>query len=165
MALIFSGIVCAAPPNSEILKILRDQVETTRQGIGMVAGIVEPQGRRVVSYGTFSKNDARPVDGDSLFEIGSMTKVFTSLLLADMVERGEVTLNDPVGKYLPPGVRVPERGGKQITLQDLSMHRSALPRLPSNLLPKVPDNPYADYTAEKLYAALKDYELPRDIGA
>jgi serine-type D-Ala-D-Ala carboxypeptidase/endopeptidase len=70
------------------------------------------------------------VDGDTIFEIGSISKVFTSLLLADMVNRKEVTLDDPAAKYLPENVKLPERSGKSITLLDLSTHTSGLPRLP-----------------------------------
>jgi CubicO group peptidase (beta-lactamase class C family) len=70
-------------------------------------------------------------------EIGSICKAFTSLLLRT-VQRGEVALTDPEAKYLPAGVKMPERGGRQITLEDLSTHTSALPRLPTNLTPKIP---------------------------
>jgi D-alanyl-D-alanine-carboxypeptidase/D-alanyl-D-alanine-endopeptidase len=105
------------------------------------------------------------LDGDTVFEIGSVTKVFTSLLLADMVQRGEVALTDPVAKYLPPGIKMPERGGRQITLQDLATHTSGLPRLPPNLAPKDPANPYADYSVEQLYQFLSSYQLTRDIGS
>ena len=94
-----------------------------------------------------------------------MTKVFTSLLLADMVHRGEVALTDPVSKYLPPNVKMPERGGKKITLIDLATHTSGLPRLPSNFYPKDPANPYADYTVAQLYEFLAAYQLTRDIGS
>src|SRR5205814_2806751 len=110
-----------------------------------VVGIIDPAGRRTVAY-TSNKTGEKPVDANTVFEIGSVTKVFTSLLLADMVQRGEVALTDPVSKYLPPNVKVPERGGKKITLIDLATHTSGLPRLPSNLHPKDPANPYADYT-------------------
>ena len=76
--------------------------------------------------------------------------MFTSLLLSDMVQRGEVKLADPVAKYLPAEVKLPERAGRSITLVDLSTHTSGLPRLPTNLQPKDPANPYADYTVEQL---------------
>src|SRR5512132_4333622 len=97
--------------------------------------------------------------------MGSATKVFTSLLLADSVRRGEVALSDPASKYLPPDVKIPERGGRQITLQDLATHTSGLPRLPSNLAAKDASNPYADYTVAQLYAFLSAYQLTRDIGS
>jgi D-alanyl-D-alanine-carboxypeptidase/D-alanyl-D-alanine-endopeptidase len=140
----------ALPSNNDIRKILVERVDTFHQSIGIVVGVIEPAGRRNISYGTFSKDDKRPVDGDTVFEIGSITKVFTSLILADMIQRGEVALTDPVAKYLPPGVKVPERNGRQITLEDLSTHTSGLPRLPDNMKPADPANPYADYSVEQL---------------
>ena len=156
----------ALPTDATIRKILAERIDTQRQGVGIVVGVLEADGtRRVVGHGSFDTEDKRAVDGDTLFEIGSATKVFTALLLADAVARGEVALTDPVAKFLPSEVKVPERGGKKITLQDLAMHVSALPRLPSNLSPKDATNPYADYTEKQLYDFLSGYELTRDIGA
>jgi D-alanyl-D-alanine-carboxypeptidase/D-alanyl-D-alanine-endopeptidase len=152
-------------PDAEIRKILVDRIDAQRQSVGIVVGVIEPAGRRVVAYGSLAKGDTRPLNGDTIFEIGSITKVFTSLLLADAVERHEVALTDPVAKFLPAKVKVPERGGRSITLQDLSTHTSGLPRLPTNLAPKDPANPYADYSAEDLYTFLSGYQLTRDIGA
>src|SRR5271157_2599685 len=153
------------PPDSEIRKILVERIDTFHQGVGIVVGVIEPQGRRIVAYGSLNQADSRPLNGDTIFEIGSVTKVFTSLLLSDMVQRGEVALSDPVAKYLPAEVKVPERHGRVITLLDLSTHTSGLPRLPSNLQPKDSANPYVDYTAELLYQFLSAYQLPRDIGS
>jgi D-alanyl-D-alanine-carboxypeptidase/D-alanyl-D-alanine-endopeptidase len=153
------------PTDSDIRQILVERIDKDHQSVGIVVGVIEPTGRRIDTYGALDKGDKRPLDGDTVFEIGSVTKVFTSLLLADMVQRGEVALTDPVAKYLPPGVKMPERGGRQITLQDLATHTSGLPRLPSNLNPKDPANPYADYTVEQLYEFLSSYQLTRDIGS
>ena len=153
------------PPDSEIRKILAERIDTFHQGVGIVVGVIEPQGRRIVAYGSLNQGDPRPLNGDTIFEIGSVTKVFTSLVLSDMVQRGEVALADPVAKYLPADVKVPERGGRVITLVDLSTHTSGLPRLPSNLQPKDPANPYADYSVEQLYQFLSSYQLTRDIGS
>ncbi|MEO8378143.1 MAG: serine hydrolase [Acidobacteriota bacterium] len=152
--------VAAVPKDAEIRKILVDRIDIQHQGVGIVVGVIEPQGRRIVAYGTFDKNDKRPVNGDTFFEIGSVSKVFTSLLLADAVQRGEVALTDPVSKFLPPTVKAPA-----ITLEELATHRSGLPRLPSNLMPKDAANPYADYTVQQLYDFLSGYTLPRDPGA
>jgi len=80
------------------------------------------------------------------------------------VERGEVKLDDPVSKFLPPTVTVPSRNGRQITLLDISMQISGLPRLPDNMKPADPANPYADYDAPRLYDFLSRYKLQRDIG-
>lgn len=153
------------PSDAEIRRTLVDRIDAQHQSVGIVVGIIEPQGRRVISYGKLDKDDARPLNGDTVFEIGSVTKVFTSLLLEDMVQRGEVALNDPMSKYLQEGVKVPERGGRSIALVDLSTHTSGLPRMPNNFHPKDATNPYADYTVEQLYQFLASCELTRDIGS
>jgi CubicO group peptidase (beta-lactamase class C family) len=150
---------------AEIREILVRRIDHQKQAAGIVVGIIEPNGRRVVAYGNLAKADPRTVDGDTIFEIGSISKVFTSLLLADMVNRKEVTLDDPAAKYLPETVKMPERSGKSITLLDLSTHSSGLPRLPSNLKPKDPRNPYADYSVDDLYQFLSGYALARDPGS
>ena len=155
----------AVPSTQEIQAILANRIDVERRHIGVVVGVIEPAGRRVVSHGTYSRTDTRPVDGKTVFEIGSVTKVFTSLLLADMARRGEVAIDDPVATLLPGSVKVPVRGTSVITLQDLATHRSGLPRLPTNLVVTDPDNPYAGYSVEDLHAFLSSYSLPRDIGA
>jgi len=155
----------AMPSNADIRQILIDRIDVRHQSIGIVVGVIGPDGRRVIAYGHLDKGDSRPLDGHTIFEIGSATKVFTSLLLADMVQRGEVSLDDPVSKYLPASVKMPERNGRVITLVDLATHTSGLPRLPSNLRPKDPANPYADYSADQLYQFLSGYQLTRDIGS
>jgi D-alanyl-D-alanine-carboxypeptidase/D-alanyl-D-alanine-endopeptidase len=157
--------VASLPSDQEIRQILIDRIDRDRQSVGIVVGVIEPTGRRVISYGRLDRNDGRQLDGETFFEIGSITKVFTSLLLADMVQRGEVALDNPIARYLPAGTTVPERGGRQITLVDLATHTSGLPRLPTNMTPKDLSNPYADYTVDQMYRLLGRYELPRDIGA
>jgi D-alanyl-D-alanine-carboxypeptidase/D-alanyl-D-alanine-endopeptidase len=153
------------PPDSDIRRILADRIDHHRQSVGMVVGVIEPQGRRIVAHGGADQHDPRPLNGDTVFEIGSVTKVVTALLLADMVRRDEVALDDPVAKYLPAEVKVPTRAGRSITLLDLATHTSALPRLPDNFQPKDPANPYADYSVEQLYQFISSYQLTRDIGA
>ncbi len=153
------------PSDADIRKILVERVDVHRQSVGIVVGVIEPTGRRIVAYGSRAKGDGRPLDGDTVFEIGSITKVFTSLLLADAVQRGEVALTDPVARFLPANVKVPERGGRAITLHDLSTHTSGLPRMPDNFMPKDAANPYADYSVEQMYQFLSSYQLTRDIGA
>ncbi len=153
------------PSTGEIREILVKRVDQEKQAAGIVVGIIEPNGRRVIAHGKLATADAGNIDGDTVFEIGSISKVFTSLLLADMVSRKEVALDDPAAKYLPEHVRMPERNGKAITLLDLSTHTSGLPRVPGNLNPKDPANPYADYSVDDLYQFLSGYTLPRDPGS
>lgn len=153
------------PSNEKIHKILSERLGQSANHVGIVVGVIEPSGRRFVSAGSAGENKGM-VDENTVFEIGSITKVFTSLLLADMVGRGEVALDDPVSKYLPPDAKMPERNGRVITLEDLSRHRSGLPRMPLNFDDGGdPQNPYARYSVKQMYEFLSGYELPRDIGA
>ena len=152
-------------PESEIRALLVERVDERKQSVGIVVGVIEPAGKRVVSYGRPATNDRRPLDGDSVFQIGSVTKVFTSLLLSDMVQHGEVKLDDPVSRYLPKGVTMPLYGGSRITLRHLATHTSGLPRDPSNPLSPDPDNPYLGYSIEQLYQFLSTYKLTRKVGS
>jgi serine-type D-Ala-D-Ala carboxypeptidase/endopeptidase len=145
--------------------MLVDRIDVQRQSVGIVVGVVAPDLRRVIAYGQLEKGDPRALNGDTIFEIGSVTKVFTSLLLADMVQRGEVALNDPIAQYLPETVKVPERNGKQITLLDLATHTSGFPPLPANMAFRNPSNPYVDYSVEEMYEFLSTYQLTREIGS
>jgi len=152
------------PSDEEIRKILVQRIDVQHQSVGIVVGVITPEGRRIVAYGHLAQGDPRTLNGDTIFEIGSATKVFTSLLLADMVQHRQVALDDPVSKYLPKTVKMPDRNGRSITLVDLATHTSGLPRLPGNFAPKDPGNPYADYTVDLLYQFLSSYQLNRDIG-
>ena len=155
----------AGPTDNEIREILKNRIDVAKKGVGIVVGLVDEKGTRIISYGKPSVKSDQTVNGDTVFEIGSVTKVFTATLLADMVERGEVSLNDPISKYLPKSVKTPTRNSKEITLLDLSTQTSGLPRLPGNFAPKDIQNPYADYSVEQMYAFLSSYTLTRDIGS
>lgn len=112
-------------------------------GGGVTIGVVSHGVRRILSYGA-----AKP---DSVYEIGSITKTFTALLLAQMAEQGKVKLDEPVRELLPAGVVAKPVSGAEITLLDLSDQHSGLPRMPDNFHPADPANPYADYDAKALY--------------
>lgn len=153
----------ALPSDSAVRALIAARVDSGLS-TGIVVGLLGPDGaRRVVAYG--SSGSARPLDAASVFEIGSITKTFTGVLLAEMVARGDVRLDDPVATYLPSSVTVPSRDGRQITLVDLATQSSGLPSLPGNLRPDDPTNPYADYTPAQMYEFLSAYKLPRAPGA
>jgi CubicO group peptidase (beta-lactamase class C family) len=164
--LVSSGIASAADGTRtvEIAAAIKSRVDA-KKSTGMVVATIEPDGSSSIAAFGDPGPGARPLDADSVFEIGSITKVFTATLLADMADRGEVKLDDPVALYLPSSVRVPEHNGKKITLIDLSMQVSGLPRMPDNFRPADPLNPYADYTTERMFDFLSRYQLTRDIGA
>jgi serine-type D-Ala-D-Ala carboxypeptidase/endopeptidase len=128
----------------------------------LVFGVVDGDNSEVVAFGKL--DGGKTPDCDTVYEIGSITKTFTATLLAQTVLSGRVTLGAPVAQLLPD-FKIPSRGGMEITLEELGTQRSALPREPSNIAPKDPANPYADYDAAAMKAFLAEYQLPRDPGA
>jgi CubicO group peptidase (beta-lactamase class C family) len=139
--------------------------------LGLVVGITRPEGHQVFGYGhvTLDGKECVPAD-DTLFEIGSITKVFTGTLLADRVLAGTMRLDDPVQKYLPDGLTVPRRDDRDITLLHLATHTSSLPVQPPMigllaLVSKDPANPYAAFDRAKLRQTLADLKLARPIGS
>lgn len=139
-------------------------------GVGLAVVIVDGDDQNFVTTGFASKDTSKQIDKDSLFEIGSITKTFTTIILADMVIKGEVSLDDPAAKYLPENVSMPsydgpDGEGREITLKDLATHSSSLPALPDNISPADPLNPYVDYTSDLLYAFLSNHKLTKPIGS
>jgi CubicO group peptidase (beta-lactamase class C family) len=98
-----------------------------RQNAGMVVALVDDDGSKILAAGKLGNDAGDHVDGDTVFEIGSVTKTFTTLLLLDAAQRGEVNLDDPVAKYLPAKVNLPTHNGKEITLLNLAAQDSGLP--------------------------------------
>jgi serine-type D-Ala-D-Ala carboxypeptidase/endopeptidase len=167
-ALILSAISSAAEAEDftdAIHAYLQHRVEAEKRDIGIVVGIVDEHGNRIVSCGKLDNGTDQEVNGDTVFEIGSVTKTFTALLLQDMVEHGEMKLDDPVAKYLPKSVKMPTRNGKDITLLQLATHTSGLPTASVTWIPERADNPRADYTIERMYDFVSGYKLTRDPGA
>ena len=154
--------------NSSSAGLLPERVQTAAQeriASGayptLVFGVVDGDTSEVVAFGKL--DDGEAPDGETVYEIGSITKTFTATLLAQAVLAGRLTLDTPVARVLPD-FKIPCGSGREITLGDLATHHSGLPRMPSNFMPKDPANPYADYDAVKLKAFLADYQLPRDPG-
>jgi CubicO group peptidase (beta-lactamase class C family) len=118
------------------------------------------------SFGVADRKHGCPAMPDTLYRIGSITKVFTTTLLAMLRDRGTVRLDDSVANYLPPEVKLPAdpRGAPAITLRHLATHSSGLPSMPPNLVPKGED-PYGGYPVEALYAGLPQTRLDFPVGA
>jgi D-alanyl-D-alanine-carboxypeptidase/D-alanyl-D-alanine-endopeptidase len=157
------------PPCGDLIaESIRDSVRSyvdEEANVGIVLGVVSPCGRDVFAYGSSALEGGRALDEDTVFEIGSTGKSFTGILLADMVQRNELSLSDPIEEYLPDDVTVPTYEGRSITLVDLATHTSGLPSLPDNLNPADELRPYADYTVDQMYEALSSVELLTPIGS
>lgn len=130
---------------------------------GLSIGYVQGESWGIVHLGTANPSGTK-ADNLSLYELGSISKVFTGILLADSVVRGEIELDSKAEVNNAAGIRFPSRDGRSITWRDLSTHRSGLPRLPANLDIKSPQDPYRGYDASKAAKALADLELARTPG-
>lgn len=166
LLLLFAFSATQAQPEKEILETIKERIDVGKTVQGISVAVIDEKGTRFINYGKKDKTtDAKNVDENTLYEIGSITKAFTGILLAQAIERGEVRLDDPISKYLPTTVKTPSRGGKEITLLDLATHTSGLPSLPTNFKITNVNNPYADYTVAQMYEFLGTYQLTRDIGS
>ena len=113
----------------QVKNFILDQI-VHKSNAAIVVGFVDSNGTRIFSFGNMSTAHNIPVSENTLFNIGSITKTFTTLLLADMVKQGIVNLSDPIEKYLPASVKVPQFNGQKITIEDLATHASGLPEWP-----------------------------------
>lgn len=152
------------PPKDELLAHLKSRVDESGV-VGVVLAVREADGSHtIVSHGSAGAG-AKPLSAKSVFEIGSISKVFTGILLAEMQIRGEVEEQDDAQDHAHDGVTIPRFAGTPIRLLDLATHMSGLPRMPANLTPADPTNPYADYSVEQLHTFLSSVKLERDVGA
>lgn len=120
-----------------------------------------------ISYFNFGKTEkgGKKVDENTIYEIGSISKVFTGIILAQEILDGNLTIDYKVNDLLPDSIKIPVMGDKQITLGNLTDHTSGLPRMPTNFAPANPNNPYADYTVDQMYEFISTYQPTRKPGS
>lgn len=155
------------------LTLLVSPILKGHDDVGVVVGVIRNGETYIYGFGkVLLDGKMQKPDGDTLFEIGSISKTFAGILLADLVNKEVVKLDDPVQKYLPKEWKVPRRDDRDITLLHLATHSSSLPVQPPGLglialaQPKEDqDNAYKHYTAEMLSAQLRDMHLARPIGS
>ena len=168
-AFLLTGILISGKAQTELSKEIDKNIkQRIDNGVntGIVVGIIDNNGKTAYySYGVKNLRTNEPVTEHSIFEIGSISKAFTGILLADMVLKNKMKLDDPLQNYLPQDVTAPTRNGETIKLVNMANHTSSLPRMPSNFSPANMANPFADYSEKQLYDFLQNYELTRDIGS
>jgi CubicO group peptidase (beta-lactamase class C family) len=173
-----SAQTTAQPTSAMTETALRTLLETRiaeKRAVGIAVAIVEPSGDiRVVNAGHAGgvAPSLRAVADDTIFEIGSITKGYTGILLAQMVARGEVTLEDTVRMHAPTDISFPTGGVGDITLRALATHTSGLPRLPVSMaflrsMATDPTNPYANYQRADFWAYLvgREHDATRSYAA
>ena len=168
--LLFTGLILLSackkdPPEPIVFNSLEEEItyvtgQYVRSG-GMVGIINKNQERQVFAFGTKVLNTNQPPDMNTVFEIGSMTKTFTTTLLAKLMLEG-VLEDDTVEHYMPDSVFLPQKGGKEIRFMHLATHTSGIPRtLQDSDYPRPNGynlyNPYAAYTTEIVYDYLTNF--------
>ncbi|HJO26170.1 MAG TPA: serine hydrolase [Planctomycetota bacterium] len=159
-------------PLLERVDALAKEVEASGVAVGFVIGMYLDETTFVRGYGETAIGSKRTPNGATLYEIGSLTKIFTGLLLADAVTTGTVSLEDPVNMFLPSPVQLPSFEEEladgnilhPVRLRHLATHTAALPRMPGNFKPADPTRPYEDYDLELLYSGLVKWKPPRSPG-
>lgn len=161
LALATAGLAgaCASKPQSEappqteadIERLLANRIDAQRQSMGIVVGVVDQSGPRVYAHGRRGGHEGA-IAPDSVFEIASVSKAVTSLVLADAVQRKELGLDDALTTHVP--IKFKDARANSITLRDLATHTAGLP----NEAP-------AAASWEELLAAAADITLDRAPGS
>lgn len=170
---VFMSVVLACPKiysqeqavpdflNSEIDKYIKN-LQLLEPRSAFVIALIDRENVNYFCYQGAGQDDVVKINEKTLFEIGSVTKVFTALLTMILEEQNKISLNDNIRKYIPEASLIPFYNNKEIFINALLTHTSGLPVLPDNFSPKDRQNPYQDYTAELLYAYLNKYLLSVD---
>lgn len=130
----------------------------------MALALIDSSGIQYFNFGK-TADDGMEVNRNTVYEIGSISKVFTAILLAQQVLDDELKLNDEINDFLPDSIKIPVMGDTEITFGNLSDHTSGLPRMPDNFAPSNPNNPYLDYTIEQMYEFISNYTPIRAVGS
>jgi CubicO group peptidase (beta-lactamase class C family) len=165
----------------QIKALINDRLDKNKTNAAIAIGFVDQNGTQFYGHGKMSNTSNATVDENTIFAIGSITKVFTTTLLAEMVNKGLVNLDDPIEKYLPSNVTVPQYNGHKITIEDLATHTSGLPEFPDNFCPsfdptktEVVDSIQfrkdlfdctKNYTFDQFYQGLSNTTIPREPGS
>ena len=144
----------SGPAISQVIDNRVHEMTGDTKKVCIVAGIISPKSNQIISRGHLGENNQRLPDENSVFEIGSVTKVFTALLLARMEEKNLIKFTDPVSKYLPAGTKLPSYKDHSITVLDLATHTASLPFMPTESV----------NSRNELYSFLANYQPERDFG-
>jgi len=167
----FSSFQCQKSPEKTDIKGLPTKVVETierriEEGLtpSIALAIIDSSGVKFFNFGKTAKY-GQEVDENTVYEIGSISKVFTGIMLAQQDLDGDLKLEDEINNFLPNDIKVPVMGDNEITFGNLTDHTSGLPRMPSNFSPANPRNPYADYTVDQMYEFISNYRAVRTVGS
>ncbi|NRB62275.1 MAG: serine hydrolase [Saprospiraceae bacterium] len=151
----------ALPP--EIIEAINERI-TNGYTPSVAIALIDSSGTYYFNFGK-TQADGKEVNENTIYEIGSISKVFTGILLAQQVLDGDLQIDDEINNLLPDDIKVPVMGDNKITLGTLTDHTSGFPRMPSNFTPANPNNPFADYTVDQMYEFISTYQPTREVGS
>lgn len=162
LALALSASVFAmnafAMTDAELTTIVDQRLAGDRTGACMAVAVIEKDAV-ARAFRCADPEDAARIDANSAFEIGSVSKTMTAVLLAELIIQGKAALDDPLADYLPEGTRLPDFEGRPILLRHVVTHTSGLPALPARMGTTDVNDPYVDLTEDALLASLGDVTL------
>jgi CubicO group peptidase (beta-lactamase class C family) len=132
---------------------------------GIAVSIYENGKVSYYTYGVANLVTGEPITTKTVFEIGSVTKTFTTLMAAVLSLQGKLNFSEPAQTYLLPTLVLPIKNGKAITIEHLAIAHSGLPRMPMNFSPEDSENPYLDYRENDLTGFINHCELAREPGS
>ena len=158
-------------PKQTKLQLLIDSIAldhlSDAANCGMSIGIIDGDRTDMYFYGSCNKNNSKLPGTQTLYEIGSVTKTFTAIILAHAINEGKINLDDDIRKYLPGQYPDLQYHGKPITIKNLSNHTSGLPRIPADLdkQPNYDDHdPYRNYSKEMMFSYLREVKIKGEPG-
>ena len=163
ISFLLAPILIFAMTDVEIEDIMKKCVDEGHAP-GMVIGVIDESGTKFFKYGQMSVEDPTPIDENVVFETGSISKIFTSLLFTQMVKNGDVKFDDTIDMYLPKDFKFPEYNGKKIKLGHLVTHRAGFDYMPENFIMSDMYNPFSEYSVEYLYDYLANFKLTYEPG-
>jgi D-alanyl-D-alanine-carboxypeptidase/D-alanyl-D-alanine-endopeptidase len=142
------------PSPDRVRELLRDRIDIKKRGVGGIISVIEPAGDFTVAHGYLTHGASPKINRDTIFGVGCVSKVLTGILCAEMLERGEIRLSDPLAEYLPSDVATTGRNGVAITLEHLVTHNAGLPAWELD--------PFA--SIDRLYDFVREYVPGHDVG-
>lgn len=163
LAAIAAPSLAGAMSDAELASIVAQRLHGDRTGACVAVAVIDTSVSR--AYGCADDKDRARIGPTTAFEIGSVSKTMTSALLAELIEQGDASLDDPLSAYLPEGTAVPTFNAQPILLRHIVTHTSGLPALPPGAPLGGFDDPYAKLDPAELLAALGRTTLQRAPGS
>jgi CubicO group peptidase (beta-lactamase class C family) len=129
---------------------------STGQSVGLFVGVIQGNEEWMQGYGSLAQQLVKQPDSSTVFEIGSVSKVFTTAITQMLVDKGELSWDDPIARYIPATAGYKD---DSTTLRHLAAHLSGFPRIPQAWFSKIEANecdPYSVLTMDDLLGYLRN---------